>query len=86
MREWGAKEAQRCDNGDPDLELCELPEVIDSVIPATRSTVEEAISRGRWLVGLLVLQSSSSFILDSYQELIKQHLVVTLFLTMLGKH
>ena len=34
-------------------------------------------------MGLLILQSSSSFILDSYQELIKQHLVVTLFLTML---
>ena len=83
VREWGAKEAKRCDGGDPDLELCELPEVIDSVAPIPRSTIEEAISRGRWLVGLLVLQSSSSFILDSYQELIKQHLVVTLFLTML---
>ena len=84
IREWGAKEAQRCDDGDPDLELCELPEIIDSVVPLNRSTIEETISRGRWLVGLLVLQSSSSFILDSYQELIKQHLVVTLFLTMLG--
>ena len=83
VREWGAREAARCDGGDPDLELCELPEVLDSVPPAERTTVQEAISRGRWLVGLLVLQSSSSFILDSYQELIKQHLVVTLFLTML---
>jgi hypothetical protein len=45
--------------------------------------VEEAWSRGRWLLGLLVLQSMSSFVLDSYQELIQDHLVVTLFLTML---
>jgi hypothetical protein len=40
-------------------------------------------SRGRWLLGLLVLQSTSSFVLDSYQGLLKEHLVVTLFLTML---
>jgi Mg/Co/Ni transporter MgtE len=65
------------------LELCELPEIKNSIIPIQKSTIEEAISRGRWLVGLLVLQSSSSFILDSYQELIKEHLVVTFFLTML---
>lgn len=39
--------------------------------------------RGRWLLGLLVLQSTSSFVLDAYQDLLKQHIVVTLFLTML---
>lgn len=83
VQEWGSKEAARCDDGDPDLELCELPEVLDSAAPAPRTTIDEALSRGRWLVGLLVLQSSSSFILDSYQDLIRQHLVVTLFLTML---
>ena len=37
----------------------------------------------RWLLGLLVLQSMSSFVLDSYQDLLREHLVVTLFLTML---
>ena len=37
----------------------------------------------RWLLGLLVLQSSSSFVLDRYSELLREHLVVTLFLTML---
>ena len=37
----------------------------------------------RWLLGLLVLQSMSSVVLDSYQELLRDHLVVTLFLTML---
>lgn len=35
------------------------------------------------MLGLLVLQSMSSFVLDSYQELLRNHLVVTLFLTML---
>ena len=37
----------------------------------------------RWLLGLLVLQSTSSFVLESYQQLIKENLVVTVFLTML---
>ncbi|CAG9463146.1 unnamed protein product [Pedinophyceae sp. YPF-701] len=46
-------------------------------------TLAEAWSRGRWLLGLLVLQSSSSFVLESYEGLVREHLVVTLFLTML---
>ena len=37
----------------------------------------------RWLLGLLVLQSTSSLVLDQYQQLLRDHLVVTLFLTML---
>lgn len=37
----------------------------------------------RWLLGLLVLQSMSSVVLENYEQLIKDHLVVTLFLTML---
>lgn len=48
-----------------------------------KSAITEAYDRGKWLIGLLVLQSSSSFVLDSYQDLIREHLVVTLFLTML---
>ncbi|KAL4424984.1 hypothetical protein ABPG77_002869 [Micractinium sp. CCAP 211/92] len=82
LEEWGKKEAGRCDSGDPDVELCELPGIINTP-PRERGAAEEAWSRGRWLLGLLVLQSSSSFVLDSYQELLKDHLVVTLFLTML---
>lgn len=198
LEEWGKKEAGRCDSGDPDVELCELPGIINTP-PKERSAADEAWSRGRWegaccrpallpasagrptiisvtwcwprtalsrpagyfyrlfspsqpvrpvptvlpaaasscwsicaatsllpwaspplaakpaapasgmhcivpapdsarhhrtpvnpamstrrwLLGLLVLQSSSSFVLDSYQELLKDHLVVTLFLTML---
>jgi len=45
--------------------------------------LDEVYSRGRWLIGLLVLQSSSSFVLDNFQALLKDHIVVTLFLTML---
>ena len=82
LGEWGRSEAGRCDDGDPDLEFCELPGIINTP-PAERSAAEEAWSRGRWLLGLLVLQSMSSFVLDGYQELLKEHLVVTLFLTML---
>lgn len=47
------------------------------------SSVREAWTRGRWLLGLLVLQSSSSFVLDRYEGLLKEHIFVTLFLTML---
>lgn len=68
---------------DPDIELCELPEISKSVPPPERSAVDEAWSRGRWLLGLLLLQSLSSFVLDSYQQLLRDHTVVVLFLTML---
>lgn len=83
LSEWAAKEAQRCDDGDPDLELCELEEVAFSPPSPPRTSLQEALTRGRWLVGLLVLQSTSSFILESYEDLLRQHLVVTVFLTML---
>ncbi len=36
--------------------------------------------RRRWLLGLLVMQSSSSFVLDRYEDLLKEHIFVTLFL------
>jgi Mg/Co/Ni transporter MgtE len=39
----------------------------------------------RWLLGLLILQSISSVVLDSYQDLLKEHIVVTFFLTMLAR-
>eukprot|EP01124_Arcella_intermedia_P034163 TRINITY_DN8418_c0_g1_i1.p2 TRINITY_DN8418_c0_g1~~TRINITY_DN8418_c0_g1_i1.p2 ORF type:complete len:188 (+),score=24.43 TRINITY_DN8418_c0_g1_i1:43-564(+) len=43
----------------------------------------EAWNRGKWLLALMVLQSSSSFLLEKFEVLLKEHLVVTLFLTML---
>jgi hypothetical protein len=54
-----------CCSGLPDVEMCELAD--DGVPLAPHTAVEEAISRGRWLLGLLILQSTSSFVLDSYQ-------------------
>ncbi len=83
LREWGRREAARCDDGDPDIELCELDDVRFAAPLVERPIIDEAWTRGRWLLGLLVLQSTSSLILDSYQELLRNHLVVTLFLTML---
>jgi Mg/Co/Ni transporter MgtE len=47
------------------------------------SVLDEAASRGRWLVGLLVVQSLSSVVLERFEPLIREHLAVTLFLTML---
>lgn len=91
-------QTERCDTGDPTIDLCaaafeestlspnaERDAVImtGSVTTKQKSAIVEAYDRGKWLIGLLVLQSSSSFVLDSYQDLIREHLVVTLFLTML---
>lgn len=42
-----------------------------------------ARSRGSWLAGLLVCQSLSSFVLESYTETIQSHPTVVFFLTML---
>mmetsp|Transcript_3596 Transcript_3596/g.10445 ORF Transcript_3596/g.10445 Transcript_3596/m.10445 type:complete len:282 (-) Transcript_3596:348-1193(-) len=58
-----------------------LPPAVAPV--STQSALSEVWTRGRWLLGLLVLQSASSAVLDSYQDLLKRHLAVTFFLTML---
>ncbi|KAK9822238.1 hypothetical protein WJX81_004024 [Elliptochloris bilobata] len=71
--------ARLCDSGLPDPDVCDVLQLP----PRDTEVVSEAWSRGRWLLGLLVLQSMSSFVLDSYQDLLREHLVVTLFLTML---
>lgn len=39
------------------------------------STLEEAYSRGKWLLGLLIFQSLSSVVLERYEALIKDHIV-----------
>ncbi|KAG1677995.1 hypothetical protein FOA52_000790 [Chlamydomonas sp. UWO 241] len=67
-----------CDSGLPDVDECILSEPSDEQTP-----VEEAFSRGKWLLGLLVAQSTSSVVLHNYEDLLREHLVVTLFLTML---
>ena len=47
------------------------------------TVLDEAWARGTWLLGLLVLQSSSSAVLERYGDLVKDHIEITLFLTML---
>lgn len=86
----GSSLDDRCEGGDPDLELCTLDEEEERKVASastsateTADVLDEVWTRGRWLLGLLVLQSSSSFVLDHYQELLREHIVVTLFLTML---
>ena len=44
---------------------------------------EEAWARGQWLLTLLLVQSSSSVVLQEYSELVQNNIVITLFLTML---
>ena len=80
--------AALCDQGMPDAELCDLakaaaPQEADFLRADGGSVASEAFSRGRWLLGLLVVQSTSSIVLDAYGPLLRDHLVVTLFLTML---
>mmetsp|Transcript_19425 Transcript_19425/g.33600 ORF Transcript_19425/g.33600 Transcript_19425/m.33600 type:complete len:305 (-) Transcript_19425:217-1131(-) len=48
-----------------------------------RNAFQEAFFRGRWLLMLLLLQSTSSIVLEANQDLLKGHLWITLYLTML---
>lgn len=43
----------------------------------------EIYSRGKWLLGLLIVQSTSGVVLQNFEKLIEKHLVITFFLTML---
>ena len=43
----------------------------------------EAWDRGRWLVGLMLMQSTSSWILAKYTTLLEEHMIIISFLTML---
>lgn len=72
-----AELASLCDSGLPDAELCDVSRVPPRNAP---SAAAEAFARGRWLVGLLAVQSTSSFVLDAYSDLLRDHLSVTLFL------
>lgn len=74
--------ASLCDSGLPDPDMCLIPEAEEEPPPHVAVTAE-AVSRGKWLVGLMAAQSLSSVILDRYSDLLRDHLVVTLFLTML---
>lgn len=39
--------------------------------------------RSKWLIGLLLLQSVSSFIMGQFEDMLNQHVIISLFLTML---
>lgn len=67
LHEWEEHEAQLLDSGMPEEAGFELPGTV-LIPPAEKSVIDEVWSRGRWLLGLLVLQSTSSFVLDSYQQ------------------
>jgi len=43
----------------------------------------EVWERGKWLVALLIVQSIASMVLSQFEQLIKEHVVIALFLTML---
>ena len=47
------------------------------------SFAKSIVDRAGWLVGLLILQSCSSFILSNNQGLLESHIVLVQFLTML---
>ncbi len=60
-----------------------IEEVGDAKRGVLVNAVSTAMTRLLWLSGLLLLQSLSSFVLEAHRELIREHIVVTLFLTML---
>lgn len=77
-----------CDSGMPDAEVRDMaravaPREADFLKADGGSVAAEAFARGRWLLGLLMVQSTSSLVLDAYGGLLRDHIVVTLFLTML---
>ena len=72
-----AELASLCDSGLPDAELCDVSRVPPRNAP---SAAAEAWTRFKWLAGLLAVQSTSSFVLDAYGDLLRDHLSVTLFL------
>ena len=76
------RRGELCNSGLPDPEMCTIPEA-EQAPPPQVAVLEEAAARSRWLLGLLVFQSTSSMVLDRYQDLLRDHIVVTLFLTML---
>jgi cation transporter-like permease len=67
------------------LAVADTPSNAKPISPAYggEDFLRESRVRATWLLGLLVLQSLSSFVLEANEALIREHLVVTLFLTML---
>jgi len=49
----------------------------------SQQVFEEVWERGKWLVMLMIFQSLASMVLAQFEDLIKAHVVIALFLTML---
>lgn len=62
-----------------------VPSMMDDIPGAGKhsSFLQGLYDRGSWLIGLLVVQSFSSIILSSYENLLNQHPAIVFFLTML---
>lgn len=83
-RRWDVVRVERTDGeSERGIDEGNEPRAVRLIVAEDPTVLREFWSRGRWLLGLLVLQSSSSFVLDKYTRLIQEHIVVTLFLTML---
>lgn len=55
--------------------------IVQYMLPA--KVTREVKARGQWLLILMLFQSGSSFVLHHFETLVREHLVLTLFLTML---
>ena len=59
-----------------------VPLLLPLPIPLSQ-VFEEVWERGKWLVMLMIFQSLASMVLAQFEDLIKAHVVIALFLTML---
>jgi Mg/Co/Ni transporter MgtE len=62
---------------------CESMGVLDCPLEPNITFIQTLTERSGWLVGLLLFQSFSSFILANNEELIRAHPAIVFFLTML---
>jgi Mg/Co/Ni transporter MgtE len=54
----------------------------DLIKEEKESNLKLLFKRAIWLVGLLILQSISSFILSEFEAILNKHMIIALFLTM----
>lgn len=75
--------SQEEDDENGDVASFDVSDDFDVDITAEPSFCASVQDRAGWLVGLLVLQSMSSFIILRNEELLQTHIVIVQFLTML---
>lgn len=69
--------------GGPQSDPIRVSAVSDEYSEEDIESLNQFWPRARWLLGLLFLQSTSSFILKGFQSLIEKHPSIVFFLTML---